>query len=278
MILKTPSFLMASLCKPKWDIFLDTLRNQTVAPMQIVVVVDRAVSADEKHEMQNKHRDVDFVFNEQNLGVTISANRGLKHCKGDVIFRIDDDDACDPRRVELQLKALNETNADIAVTFGRGINGEPYQGFDDGTNTKGWLIKCPQTDRALKSALLTRNVIIHSSVAIRRDALERLGGYDESFRYALDYALYLNAMQHKMTFTVVPEPLVTRFYLAGSITVEKRRQQMMYSAAARLLYAANENQPIDFLSVMWRRGWLLAFPNWLRHLRRHIFTLAGRGA
>lgn len=278
MTLRTASFLMASLCKPGWDIFLDTLRGQTVGPNQIVVVVDRPVSDDEMTAFQETHPDVDFVFNTKNLGVAISANNGLRHCTGDVVFRIDDDDACDPRRVELQLKALNETGAEISATFGRGIRGAPRKDFETNGQTGSWMIECPQADADLKTALLSRNVLVHSSIAMRRDAFQSLGGYDESFRYALDYALYLNALQHGMTFAVVPEPLVTRFYVADSITLSKRKQQIMFSTVARLLYAAHQDKPIDFLKVIWKRTLLLATPNWLRHQRRRLFSLIGRGA
>ena len=272
------SFLMTTLCRPGWDIFLDDLRQQTVSVSQIVVVVDRISESAERAALEATHPDVDFVFNDRNLGVAVSTNRGLKRCDGDVIFRIDDDDACDHERVERQLAALEASGADIAASFGRGVRGEPYEIAPGATIGDSWLIRCPQTDAELKSALLRRNVLIHSSIAIRREALDRMGGYDESFRYALDYALYLNAMKHGMTFTVVPEPLVTRFYLPGSITIAKRKQQMMFSAAARLLYAAEKDNPGEFIGVMWRRGWLLAAPNWLRALRRRIFAFLGLGA
>ncbi|MEL7491427.1 MAG: glycosyltransferase [Pseudomonadota bacterium] len=278
MTVASASFLMNSLCRPGWDLFLDDLRQQTVTPEQIVVVVDRVTLAEERDAMRRAHPDVDFVFNDANLGVAVSANRGLRKCVGDVVFRIDDDDSCDPRRVELQLEALNATGADIAATFGRGVRGEPRKIAIGDDAPESWLIRCPDSDAALKSALLRRNVLIHSSIAIRRDALDRLGGYDESFRYALDYALYLNAMKHGMTFTVVAEPLVTRFYLRESITVSKRKQQMMFSAAARLLYAADQDDSGDFIGVMWRRGWLLAAPNWARRVRRRIFEILGLGA
>jgi len=272
------SFLMTTLCRPGWDIFLDDLRQQTVSVSQIVVVVDRISEAAERAALEATHPDVDFVFNDRNLGVAVSTNRGLKRCDGDVIFRIDDDDACDHERVERQLAALEASGADIAASFGRGVRGEPYEIAPGATIGDSWLIRCPQTDAELKSALLRRNVLIHSSIAIRREALDRMGGYAESFRYALDYALYLNAMKHGMTFTVVPEPLVTRFYLPGSITIAKRKQQMMFSAAARLLYAADQDDSGDFIGVMWRRGWLLAAPNWARRVRRRIFEILGLGA
>ena len=268
---------MASLCEAGWDIFLGNLREQSAGPVQIVVVVDRLTDAAEREAMQTAHPDVDFVFNEQNIGLTASLNRGLARCTGEFVFRIDDDDASDTRRVQLQIEALERSGADIAVAFGRGVKGAARPASEVETS-ESWLIRCPDTDQALKAALSRRNVVIHSTIAVRRSAFERLGGYDESFRYAQDYALYLHAIRAGLSFTVIEEPLVTRFYDAGSITVAKRKQQMMFSASARLLHAAQRNEPREFLAVMWRRGWLLAIPNWLRSFRRTVFALLGRGA
>ena len=148
MTVASASFLMNSLCRPGWDLFLDDLRQQTVTPEQIVVVVDRVTLAEERDAMRRAHPDVDFVFNDANWGVAVSANRGLRKCVGDVVFRIDDDDSCDPRRVELQLEALNATGADIAATFGRGVRGAPRKISLGAEAARGWRVRCADSDAA----------------------------------------------------------------------------------------------------------------------------------
>ncbi len=140
------------------------------------------------------------------------------------------------------------------------------------------MIDHPKDPEALKRALLKRNVIVHSTVAVRKTAFDALQGYDESFRYALDYALYLKALRLNLKFTVIDAPLVRRSYSPNSITVKKRHTQIMFSTTARLLHAAATNDSKAFLATMAQRGLLLMMPNQLRQLRRQLFKLVGRGA
>jgi GT2 family glycosyltransferase len=264
------SVVMATMAAPGWDAFVGRLLAQTHDDVEVVVVVDRATSADEQAQLRAGHPAVRFIFNEANLGLTASLNRGLAAATGEVVIRTDDDDESTPDRIAKQVAVFESSQADFVCAFADGVTSDDP--------TRPWRISHPQTDSELKAALLGRNVIVHPALAFRRDSILALGGYDETFRYAQDYALYLKAIRAGLTFAVVPEALVTRSYSPDSITVKRRTQQMMYSTIARLLHAAERGDVGDFLATMVRRGALLAAPNRLRHLRRKLFKLLGRGA
>jgi glycosyltransferase involved in cell wall biosynthesis len=262
--------LMATLAKEGWDRHLETLVGQTYSPLEVVVVVDRATSPEEQAALAAAHPEVRFVFNEANIGLTRSLNVGLRHARGEFIVRADDDDENARDRVAKQVAKYRETGADIVCAFARGVSEENPE--------RDWLIDHPVEEAELKQALLRRNVIVHPAVSFRAESARRLGGYDESFRYAQDYGLYLAALRAGQRFAVVPEPLVTRLYSATSITVARRKQQMMYSACIRLLHAAENNDVKDFLATMVRRAAILLTPNRLRQWRRAVFQVVGRGA
>jgi len=266
----TASVLLVTRGDPDWDRHISAFASQTRAPDQIVVVIDRPTSLEDQSAFQRQHRGIDFCFNDENIGLTPSLNRGLAICRGEFVFRTDDDDLSLPTRLECQLQTFEATGADLVATWATGV----IEGRED----QSWLIRCPVEDHDIKAALLGRNVLVHASLAFRRCAILALGGYDETFRYAQDYGLYLAAIRRGLRFAAVPEPLVLRSYAPTSITQARRYHQLMYSAAARIVHSAHTGDVSDFLKVVARYALLAATPSWAREARRRLFSLLGRGA
>lgn len=267
----TTAILLVTRGDSGWDRFVPDLRQQTRTPDQFVTVIDRPTSADERAAMQGAHPGLTFVFNDENIGLTKSLNRGLAVTTADVVFRTDDDDKARPDRIEKQLALMAASGADIVCSWAEGVM--------EGESAPPWMIRCPTEDAGLKAALLKRNVIVHASLAFRRErVMAALGGYDETYRFAQDYGLYLAAIRAGLTFAAVPEPLVRRAYAADSITVSRRYNQMMFSAAARIVHCAHSGSVNDFLRVVGRYALLAAIPPSVRQLRRRLFQLVGRGA
>jgi GT2 family glycosyltransferase len=268
--MSTTSILLVTRGDDGWDRYVPDLLGQSRAPDQFITVIDRATSASERRALAKQHPLLTFVFNDENIGLTKSLNRGLSVATGEVIFRTDDDDRSRADRIEKQLALMEAAKADLVCSWAEGVL--------EGETAPPWTIDCPTDDAGLKRALHRRNVIVHASLAFRRDAILALGGYDETFRYAQDYGLYLAAIRAGLVFAAVPEPLVRRAYAADSITVSRRYHQMMFSAAARIVHSAHSGNVNDFLRVVARYAVLAATPPFLRRWRRRVFQLLGRGA
>lgn len=266
----TITVLMATRAGPGWDVHVPGLLGQTVAPDQIVVVVDRPTAEEERAAFRAQWPQVEFLFNEANLGITRSVNRGLAIATGDYVFRADDDDSYRPDRFEKQLALFASSGADLVFSWA--------EGFVAGHEDKPYLISCPADDEGIRLALHSRNILIHASLAFRRDRIMALGGYDETFVNAQDYALYLAAIRAGLRFAAVPEPLVRRSYNGASITVGRRYHQLMYSCAARVVHHAHSGNRTAFLRTLFNYAFLAAIPQWARKLRRRAHALRGRGA
>ena len=264
----TTTVLMGTLAKPGWDRHLQTLLDQTVAADEILVVIDRVVADDERNGLEPRWPQVGLQFSAARRGLTRSLNIGLGIARGEIVFRADDDDAYAPHRIERQLAELRRTGADFVSSWGEGVTG---------SETTPYLIRTPTDDAAIKQALLHRNAMLHPALAFRRAAVEQLGGYDESFVYAQDYALYLAAIRAGLRFANVPEPLVRRSYSDDSISVARRYKQLMFSAAARIVHCAHTGDRIGFVKTVGRYAALAATPRWARAARRRLFTMLGRG-
>lgn len=266
----TVSVLMATRADAEWDKHLPDLTGQTVPPDQIVVVIDRCTDEAERTLFREQWPQVDFVFNDANLGVTRSLARGLDVATGDYVFRADDDDGYRVDRIEKQLALFATSGADLVFSWAEGVT--------VGQEQRPYLITCPKGDEAIREALRYRNILIHASLAFRRESVLALGGYDETFVNAQDYALYLAAMRAGLRFAAVPEPLVRRSYTGPSITVGRRYHQLMYSCAARAVHHAHSADRLEFIRTMFEYALLAMTPIWARRLRRQLYALMGRGA
>lgn len=264
----TLAALMPTLARPGWDAFLPDLMTQTRPADRIVVVVDRPTDEAERADFRQRWPGVTFVFNAANRGITASLNAGLAACDGfDVIARVDDDDRCLPHRFARQLALLDASGADLVTGWAEA------SGEDGGT----YLVTCPCSHAGIAAALMRRNCLLHPTLAFRRDAVVALGGYDETFLNAQDYALYLAALRAGLRFAAVPEPLVQRSYRPDTVTVGRRYHQMMYSCAARAVHHAASGNRTAFLRTLAQYAVLAATPAWSRRLRRRGFALLGRG-
>jgi GT2 family glycosyltransferase len=207
-------------------------------------------------------RKVIVLRNERNLGLPQTLNRGMERASGDIIIRNDDDDIPHADRVA-DVLAFFEAHADVDIAYG----------FADGLDqesSRTWAIRGPSTDQEIKKELLRRNFIVHSALAFRKAAIERIGGYNPTFRYAQDYELYLRAIRKGLRFGCIERAVVTRVYHAEATTVKRRRRQILYSFAARLIHHAEgkeEPQPVATVLSYLR---LLLIPNALRALRRRL--------
>jgi GT2 family glycosyltransferase len=200
--------------------------------------------------------------NERNVGITRSLNRAIAIASGDVIVRADDDDLPDASRLDEVVTYLEANpTVDLVYSYARGV---------DETSGRSWLIKGPIENVAIQHQVQKRNFIVHSTLAFRRPSAERIGFYDETFRYAQDYDFYLRAIRAGLVFGGIPRVLVTRLYHEGSITVARRKRQILHSMAARLLHAAQGGAGTTPWGVLARYGLLLAVPQWARTARRKL--------
>jgi len=260
------SVVTGTLGSPHLESIAGTLLSYG-GPMELIVVIDDPAVSPAAVLSAATMADprVVVLSNESNVGVTRSLNRAIGSASGDIIVRADDDDLPEAGRLD-ELATYFEAHAevDLAYSHARGV---------DVSTGRSWVIDGPVGNTEIRRSLHRHNFIVHSTLAFRRRSLERIGFYDETFRYAQDYDLYLRAIRAGLVFGGIPRVLVTRLYHGGSITVARRKKQILHSMAARLLHAAQEGTEASAWPVLARYGLLLAVPQWARNARRKL----GRG-
>lgn len=165
---------------------IESIRAQTVQDWEIVIPDDG--STDETPavvtEWQKKEPRIRYVRSEVNQGISKNYNMGFKLAQGEYIAMIDDDDPwCDPRKLEKQIKFLEEHKEYV------GCGGGVIVVDERGKELYRYLK--PETDEAIRSKMLFSNPMANSTTVFRKSAGDRVGWYDETTRYSGDRDFWL---------------------------------------------------------------------------------------
>lgn len=156
---------------------------------EIVVVDDGSTDSTPEvvatFETSNEFRSV----RQPNGGLAAARNRGLRESRGRYVVFLDADDRLAPGAVDVGVAKLDE-HPECAFVFGR------CRMMDrDGT-----LLVTPEQPRIVREhyrELLRRNYIwMTATVMFRRDALDRIGGFNGDVNAAADYEMYLHIARH----------------------------------------------------------------------------------
>jgi glycosyltransferase involved in cell wall biosynthesis len=175
---------------------LDSLLGES-GDFELVAVDDG--STDATPEILRSYADKRLrVVRQGREGLVAALNRGVRETRGATVVRMDADDVSLPSRLERQQAVLD---ADERI----GLVGCGVETIDaDGRATGSWII--PDDDAGLRRRLLLRNPFAHGSVAIRRAALDALGGYNGRYGANEDYDLW-RRIAREWRLAAVPEVL-----------------------------------------------------------------------
>lgn len=254
------SAMVPSLTRGDWVASLESILTQDYPLYEVVLVIDTP-DFDRKgvNYLQKKYAHLKVIFNERNLGATASRNVAARAASGKVLAVHDDDDFAASSRLSSIMDYLARNDVDLVCSYA-------YWQFPH--SDRKILKRIPLTDEGIKNALETKNVIEHASLAIKADSFWAIGGYNETFRYAHDNELYLRASRRGLKFGCIDAPLVTIVFGEDRITTAKRKTQMLYSLAARLIHIAELEQTDRFASIMAQFAPRFFMPNSVRRLKR----------
>ena len=204
-----------------------SLLCQTFRDFELLIVDDASTDTTSQilHELATQDPRVRILTNSTNLGLTKSLNIALRESRHNFIARMDADDLALPERFEKQVAFL-DSHPDIDVV------GTAYEWIDEHGIVIGHPIIVTDPDE-LHSALPRTNPLLHSSVLIRRSALDRVNGWDETYQRAQDYDLLLRLTRH-VRFTNLPEVLMQKRLAKSMLSFASERAQLRCAVRARL--------------------------------------------
>ena len=173
---------------------------QQVVPEQLEVVVVDDGSTDGGGDIAVGAGDRVRYLRQSNRGLSAARNVGIAATTAPFVQLLDADDRIDPEKLAMQLRVFDAVPADVGVVY----SGWRYID-DEGCllTQRGW----PKNEGAVLSLLLQGN--LHPPVAplVRREAIMRVGGFDETLTSVEDWNLWLRIARAGFHWRHVDRPL-----------------------------------------------------------------------
>ncbi len=138
------------------------------------------------------------------------------------------------------------------------------------------VLRPPTEDSAIRRALIRGNPFVHSSVTMRRELVEQVGGYDPVAPVAQDYDLWMR-LSRVTALANLGEVLVVRRLLPGRITAGRDTERLRVEARVRWRAVQSGAYPPWCAVYALRPALALAVPPPLRRALRRFADRRFRG-
>ena len=180
---------------------IDSVLAGTTLEHEIVVVLDRCSDRTGEVVAGYGRTSVRAVENQGPPGLGGALNTGLGAAAGEWVARLDADDVQHPGRLESQLEMAVRDSLDVCCGWARMV---------DSAGREMLIQSTPAASQAIRRSLRRSNVIVHSSVLMRRARVLSQGGYRKT-RWE-DYDLWVRLSAADFRFGCLEEVVVTREY------------------------------------------------------------------
>jgi len=162
---------------------IDSVLAQTYKNFELIIIDDGSTDSTKKIVKSYNDSRIKYFY-QKNSGQNSAKNNGLLAAKGKYITILDSDDVILPKKLELQVNAL-EKNHLSAVVYGGIIL------IDSNSNEIGKQKLKIHSGNVLKELLFTNFLYNGSNALFKRECIEKTGLFDESVKRMTDWDLYL---------------------------------------------------------------------------------------
>ena len=193
-----------------------SILRQTVRDLSLVAVDDGSGDSTREELERLAARDRRLrVVPGAGEGIVPALRRALAACDVEVVARMDADDVAWPLRLERQLEAL-AADASLAAVGCR-VRLFPRRAVGQGMRRYAAWLNGLTTPERVECDLYVESPLVHPAAAIRRQALERAGGWRDG-DFPEDYDLWLRLAGLGGRLANVPEVLLDWRESAGRLT------------------------------------------------------------
>lgn len=264
---KEYSVLMSVYSKEKPEylkLSIESMLNQTLPPLDFVLVKDGPLT-EELNEVINLYKEkhpqlLNIIEIKKNVGLGKALDEGIKHCRYELIARMDSDDISLPSRCEKQLRVFND-NSEYSIV-GTMID----EFYDDPTKIVSSRI-VPVAHQEIFQFMKRRSPFNHPTVMYKKNEVLKVGGYGDLPRKQ-DLDLFSRMINNGCKAFNIAESLVlfrsnednflrrkSWGYCKSYISVQYRIWKRGHCSLIDLLYVIC-GQLLVLLSPVWFLKWL----------------------
>lgn len=206
------------------------LAQEDCCEFELIVIDDASTDSTSKILHAFNDDRLIIISVKENVGLVNALNLAAEKASGQLLARMDADDAYLPSKLSKQCARFATEPELVFLATGFEYFDEASKVFD--------VVYAQSDDRVLRSALMNEgNQFCHASIMMRADAFRAVGGYRKlAGRYSQDYDLWLRLMEVGK-IDALPEPLVRYRVHADMISITKlplqRRAAEIYKCLAK---------------------------------------------
>ncbi|WP_053006181.1 glycosyltransferase family 2 protein [Kiloniella spongiae] len=203
---------------------IESVLSQTLSDWELLIVndgsTDNSLKIIENYALQDNR--IIVIENSQNIGLSLSLNKGIDIAKGQYIARMDADDIALSNRLERQVSFLQD-NLDHYLVGGNAT-------YMDESGIEAGQSNLPLHDWEIRGRCLFHNPFIHPATMMRADLFRSNSGirYDSSFDTTQDWRLWIDFLNTGKAANLA-EPVIKQRIHENSVSVKKRAQQIQNS-------------------------------------------------
>lgn len=181
---------------------LDSILGQSFQDFELIVVDNDSNDGTEKMMGSIKDPRIRYFRNQNNGIIATNLNYGIKKAIGEYIALCDDDDLWSKDKLQKQLQIM-EDNPDLAMVATNGIE------FDKDGDIGLMIRKKIKNPYLTQKNILIKNIIIQSSVLLRKRILDEVGLFRENPEYLSceEFELWIRMLKNHDAY-VLEEPLM----------------------------------------------------------------------
>jgi glycosyltransferase involved in cell wall biosynthesis len=180
----------------KWlDLAIKSIEKQWYENWELCIADDASTKEETKEYLKKiKNPKIKIKFLEKNQGISGASNEALKLAKGEYIVLMDNDDEISPDALYEVVKVINEKDAEFIYSD------------EDKIETDGIYTEPHFKPDFSPDMFLSQNYISHLAV-IRKDLVEKVGGWEIGVEGSQDYDLYLKVLENTDKIYHIPKVL-----------------------------------------------------------------------
>lgn len=196
---------------------IDSVINQTYSNIEIIVVDDNGVGTENQLATEKRLKNyidsgkITYIKHLVNKNGSAARNTGWKASKGEFINFLDDDDFFFAEKIQRQVKAIDNTNS----TIGGAYSPVCYIVKHKDGKYKEVPTFYDKEKNVCVDFLLGKAHFNTSGLLFKRTALEKINGFDETFRRHQDFELMIRFSEH---FTLICGSSFPLYYMDKTST------------------------------------------------------------